>query len=124
MARATITTENGEQTQVDLPDFAMDSTAGDIVSILEQLYKAQPDKKTTKGLAEEGNSLEEKTLDASMKSLKGDKEAAEDMKKALNRIVCEISPPPRVTAAAKENNCVRNAKARLLRIEFCKHNTS
>ena len=48
MARATITTENGEQTQVELPDFAMDSTAGDIVSILEQLYKAQPDKKTTK----------------------------------------------------------------------------
>lgn len=87
MARATITTENGEQTQVDLPDFAMDSTAGDIVSILEQLYKAQPDKKTTKGIAEEGNKTAQDLLDATHRSIKGDKEAAEDMKKALNDLL-------------------------------------
>ena len=47
MARMTVTNANGEDFQVELPDFAMDSTAGDIVSILEKLYDAAPTKKST-----------------------------------------------------------------------------
>jgi hypothetical protein len=108
MARMTVTNANGEDFQVELPDFAMDSTAGDIVSILEKLYDAAPTKKSTSKTDNDQKARDDAALNNAKEGLKGNKESFKELSEAFNNFKKQQDSEPDAKAQEEYNRKVAN----------------
>ncbi len=82
MARVTVTSATGEDFQVDLPEFAMDSTAGDMLGILKKLYGDST--AGNKEIKDAINSGTQETLDSDKNIDKSTKEGFKELSDAFN----------------------------------------
>ena len=106
MARVNVTNADGVDFQVDLPEFAMDSTAGDIVSILKNIYDSSPTKKDQEKSNAEKEAAAKKAVETAKNVGEGNKEALKELGDAFNNFKKQQDSEPDAKAQEEYNRKV------------------